>query len=118
VLEVRRSALHETLSVTESGKITSARSFPPEPDDAGFGRVPAERVEKLHDLLRKVKFCTLAPKRREMSPGYITIKASFSDVACEIELPDARWRKDPSAKKVIDAVRKLEDEGCPTGCKP
>jgi hypothetical protein len=118
VVEVRTSALHKKLAVSASGKITMERSFGTEPDEIGHGQVPPDRVEELHEAMKKAGFCALAPKKREDSPGYIVIEARFPDVACSVELPDKRWDKDPKAKKVIEAVRKLEAEGCPKGCKP
>jgi hypothetical protein len=118
VIEVRSSAIRKKFSVAASGKITMERSFEAIPKEIGHGQVPPERVEDLHKVLRDARFCALAPKQRESSPGYITIEARFSDVACAVELPDSRWDKDLKAKKVIEAVRKLESEGCPKGCKP
>lgn len=118
VLEMRRPLDHRRFSVSASGEIKLTRSFETKPDRIDFGQVPIDHVEKLHEVLRKVGFCTLAPKHREMAPGYIVIEVHFSDVACAVELPDTYWDKTPRAKKVIDAVRTLAEEGCPTGCKP
>lgn len=118
VLEVHTSAIHEKFSVAASGAVTMERSFGTIPDEVGHGQVPPARVEDLHNVLRDAGFCALAPKQRESSPGYITIEARFPDVACVVELPYNGWDKHPKAKKVIEAVRKLESEGCPRGCKP
>lgn len=118
VIEVRTSATRKKVSVYASGKVTVERSFDTEPDEVGSGQVVAAKVEEAHALLRKEGFCALAPKKRESSPGYIVVETRFTDVACLIELPDSRWNKDPKPKKVMDALRKLEADACPTGCKP
>lgn len=117
VYEVRMPVGVKRLSVSASGKIMVKSTFGTLPDQIGFGQVPSDRVEELHQVLRAADFCSLVPRHRESSPGYIVIEAHFSDVACAVELPTARWNKDPKAKKVVDAMRTLEDEGCPTGCK-
>ncbi len=104
--------------VDGEGKVRYEQSVGASPRRVGFGKVPAAKVEGVHEILRKESFCGLAPKKRESAPGYIIVEARFTDVACSVELPDAKWDKDPKAKRVMDALRKLEAEACPTGCKP
>ncbi|MEP7121588.1 MAG: hypothetical protein ABJE95_11780 [Byssovorax sp.] len=118
VVEVRSPAIHTKLLLRASGKLTQERSFEAGPKAITYGQVPAERVEALHRVLVGAGFCALAPKQRESSSGYIIIEARFPDVSCAVELPDKRWDTDVKARKVMDAVRKLELEACPKGCKP
>jgi hypothetical protein len=118
ILEVRSPAIHKKLSLSASGAITLERSFDSEPDEIRSGQVPVERVEALHKVLVGAGFCALAPKQRESSPGYVIVEARFPDVSCAVELPDKRWDTDAKARKVMEAVRKVETEACPKGCKP
>ncbi|MFO0556259.1 MAG: hypothetical protein U0271_48225 [Polyangiaceae bacterium] len=115
VLEVRWSALGRVLSIYEDGAVKIAiEQLGGTPNS---GAVSADKVEEVHVLLRQLAFCSLSPKARESSPGYIVVEARFADLTCSVELPDRRWDQSPRPKRALDALRALEAEACPSGCK-
>lgn len=113
VMELRKPMLGKRLTLTASGRAERVIESDFVGVERSSGRVSPASVEAFHAVLRKARFCELAPNPRESAPGSTVIEARFPDVACRVDLPDARWEKVPAAKKVIDAASRLEADAFP-----